>query len=207
MVYAQNGLDVPFEEIVGDVERNEDGGTLAVFLGRAALARGLRARIHSWNLRIFDPTWWRLEPAELAEKLDRRAQAVRSKRLGNAILAYAGFVRSGGELGFADPTPALLREILDDGHPVIAGLSSTYLYAEMRERPNDMKQDDVRGEPTGHFVVVRGYRKRGREFLVSDPFVRRPENRRASWLPAERLVHSILLGVLTDDGVLLEVWR
>src|SRR5688572_23614591 len=51
-VYDFYGLRVDMDEIVDALERNEDGGTLAVFLGMAARRRGLHARIYSYDLQI-----------------------------------------------------------------------------------------------------------------------------------------------------------
>src|SRR5688500_4281300 len=56
-VYSFYGLPDTQDEIINALERNEDGGTLAVYLGIVALDRGLCARIYSYDLRIFDPTW------------------------------------------------------------------------------------------------------------------------------------------------------
>src|SRR5690606_38167782 len=65
-VYDYYGVDLPLEEVMGEIDRNEDGGTLAVFLGASAMKRGFRARIYSYDLRIFDPTWARLPLEEVA---------------------------------------------------------------------------------------------------------------------------------------------
>src|SRR5215218_2728249 len=71
-VYSFYGLDTTLDEVIGSLERNEDGGTLAVFLGISALKRGFRARIYSYDLRIFDPTWFNLPPDRLREKIHAR---------------------------------------------------------------------------------------------------------------------------------------
>jgi len=94
---------------------------------------------------------------------------------------------------------------------VLAGLSATYLYRYSRERwdaltsrPTD---DDVRGEPTGHFVVISGYEQWGRRLVVRDPFEHVPNSDDGRLLvDAERLTNAILLGDVTYDAVLLEVW-
>src|SRR5215216_1661884 len=68
-VYAFYGDATSLEDVMGALERNEDGGTLAVFLGIAALKNGYHARIYSYDLRIFDPTWFGLGPEALAKKI------------------------------------------------------------------------------------------------------------------------------------------
>jgi hypothetical protein len=210
-VYAFFGLDVTLDEVVGALERNEDGGTLAVFLGISALQRGFRARIYSYDLRIFDPTWFDLPPQRLAEKILARSPYLRDVKRKQAAGAYIRFLEMGGELRFDELTPALLKAIIDREHPVLAGLSATYLYRYSRERwdgdSGRATDDDVRGEPTGHFVVISGYEQWGRRLVVRDPFEHVPNSRDGRLVvDAERLTNAILLGDVTYDAVLLEVW-
>lgn len=211
-VYHFYGDDVPLEEVIGEIERNEDGGTLAVNLGLSALARGYRARIFSYNLRIFDPTWAGLSMEELREKLRRRASHLRGVKARRATEAYLRFVESGGEIAFDELTPGLLKSILNRNHPVLAGLSATYLYGFPRERhdpdTHELLDDDIAGDPIGHFVVISGYAQRGRRFTVRDPSANVPLPRSGKQVvPAQRLINSILLGDLTYDAVLLELWQ
>src|SRR5690606_430213 len=63
------GDDSPFERLVELTTRNPDGGTLAVYLALTGLRLGYRARITSYNLRVFDPTWAGLEREALIDKL------------------------------------------------------------------------------------------------------------------------------------------
>ena len=210
-VYDFYGLEVEIDEIVSALERNEDGGTLAVFLGIAALRRGFRARIFSYDLRIFDPTWHRLPAPELAEKIHQRVPHLLDGKRLRAASAYIRFLEMGGELAFDELTPSLLKEIIDREHPVLAGLSATYLYRHMRERWDEMLDrpvdDDVRGEPTGHFVVISGYQHWGRRLTVLDPFEYVPgQEDGRTVVEAQRLINAILLGDVTYDAVLLEVW-
>jgi hypothetical protein len=207
-VYRYHGDATPFGQIRRAVRRNADGGTLAVFLGLAALEHGFHARIASWNLRIFDPTWRHLEPSALRNKLRERAGAVHDTKLRSALHAYDDFLRDGGEVVFGiDLTPRLLMRIIDRGHPILTGLSSTHLYQQVRERPEDNVDDDIRGEPMGHFVVIAGYARGGATFYVRDPHRHVPFNRSGRYaVGAERLISSILLGDSTYDAVLLELW-
>lgn len=210
-VYDFYGLQVGMDEIVNALERNEDGGTLAVFLGIAALKRGFRARIYSYDLRIFDPTWEQLPSAQLMEKIHARFPFLQDAKRLRAARAYIRFLEMGGEMAFDELTPALLKRIIDREHPVLAGLSATYLYRHPRERWDEMLDrpvdDDVRGDPTGHFVVISGYDQWGRRLVVLDPFEYFPDAAEGRIrVDAERLINSILLGDVTYDAVLLEVW-
>lgn len=209
-VYAYFGLDLPLDEVIAEIDRNDDGGTLAVFLGLAALRRGFAATIYSYDLRVFDPTWKCLPPAELARKIRLRLPHMKSRKAGRSAAAYLEFLRLGGSLEFEELTPALLKRILDRDHPVLAGLSATHLYGFARERhdpeTHELVDDDIAGEPTGHFVVIVGYEARGRRFSIRDPSIHVPDTSDGRLVVgAQRLINSILLGDLTYDAVLLEI--
>jgi hypothetical protein len=210
-VYDFYGVRVDLDTVLAELDRNEDGGTLAVFLGIAALRRGFRTRIYSYDLRIFDPTWFHLETPALAEKIHARFPYLKDATRLRAARAYLEYLGAGGLLAFDELTPGLLKSILDREHPVLAGLSATHLYRTARERhrPDSgaLVADDVAGEPTGHFVVISGYEHWGRRFIVRDPFehVPVPEGGRQV-VDAHRLINAILLGDATYDAVLLEIW-
>jgi hypothetical protein len=210
-VYHFYGLDLPLEEVLGEIDRNEDGGTLAVFLGNSALRRGFRARIFSYNLRIFDPTWAGLPMETLAIKIERRIPHLRTEKAVRLARDYLRFLEIGGEIRFDELTPKLLKGILNRDHPVLAGLSATHLYKMPRERHDPathaLLDDDVAGDPVGHFVVITGYEHWGRRFTVRDPSEHVPvaEDGRQV-VDAQCLINAILLGDLTYDAVLLEIW-
>ncbi|MGQ0561050.1 MAG: peptidase-C39 like family protein [Gemmatimonadota bacterium] len=210
-VFAYFGRPLPLPEVLATLERNEDGGTLAVFLGIAALKQGFGARIYSYDLRIFDPTWFGLDAAALNEKIFERFPYLAEEKRLRAAGAYIRFLEMGGELAFDELTPALIRTILDRDHPVLAGLSATYLYRFPRERWDaELRRhvdDDVRGEPTGHFVVISGYDHWGRKLSVVDPSEHVPVSHKGRIsVDSERLINAILLGDVTYDAGLLEVW-
>ena len=52
--------------------------------------------------------------------------------------------------------------------PVICGVSATYLYQNMRETA-DNQENDIIGQPVGHFVVVSGWDSATRTVTISDP--------------------------------------
>lgn len=210
-VYDFYGLAVDLSEITAALERNEDGGTLAVFLGIAALKRRMRARIFSYDLRIFDPTWFGLSSGALVERIFSRFPYLEDEKRLRAAGAYIRFLEMGGELAFDELTPRLFKRIIDRGHPVLAGLSATYLYRFARERwdpgVEKLVEDDVRGEPVGHFVVISGYDRWGRRITVLDPSSHTPAAADGRIVvDSERLINAILLGDMTYDAVLLEVW-
>jgi hypothetical protein len=194
-----------FAEVEAVVRRTTTGGTLGVFLGQAALDLGYDAVLYSYNLRVCDPTWYDLEAEALAQKLMARAAAVERPALREAVEAHARFVRSGGVVRHDDLSVELLVSLLDRGRPIVCGLSATYLYRTPRTNSRDAF-DDIAGEPEGHFVVVCGYRQHGRHFIVSDPYRGLPMTATGTYdVGAQRLLNAILLGDVTDDGVLLVV--
>jgi hypothetical protein len=210
-VYSFYGLDLELDEVMLTLERNEDGGTLAVFLGMAALRQGFRTRIYSYDLQIFDPSWSALKPDALVEKIRARFPHLEDAKRRRAAMAYVRYLEMGGELAFDDLTPQLLRAIIDRGHPVLAGLSATYLYGFRRERWDEQSgrliDDDIAGTPTGHFIVISGYDQWGRRFTVLDPSAHVPTSPDGRIIVgAERLINAIMLGDATYDAVLLEVW-
>jgi hypothetical protein len=210
-VYDFYGVDVDFEDVRDSLERNEDGGTLAVFLGMAALRRGFEARLYAYDPRIFDPTWHILARDALVGKIRARFPYLRDAKRRGAAMAYVRFLQMGGELAFDELTPALLRSIIDRGHPILAGLSATHLYGFSRERWDEatgrLVDDDVAGDPTGHFIVISGYDESGRRLTVLDPSEHVPASADGRVrVGAERLINAILLGDVTYDAVLLELW-
>ncbi|HSQ41704.1 MAG TPA: peptidase-C39 like family protein [Fibrobacteraceae bacterium] len=207
-VYRRYGLNLPLKKLIQEIEFLEDGGTLAVFLGIDALKRGFRSRLYSYNLRVFDPTWINLDRADLIDRLRRQLSFKSDKKLGEASRAYIRFLEMGGEILFRDLSTQLLQGYFRAGVPVLAGLSATYLYSSKREYTNDQNQsvfDDLAGEPAGHFVVLYGIDKEHR-ILVADPDRSTPlGNSHYYQVESRRLVHSILLGILTYDANLLVI--
>jgi len=200
--YAYFGDPVTLEDVIREVKSLESGGTLAVLLGCHALERGYRATIYSYNLRIFDPTWFHMSREGLIARLRARIREKEGKRLRVAAEAYARFLEMGGEVRMRDLSPGMIREPLDEGLPILTGLSSTYLYQAPREL--GIRDDDIRGDPQGHFVVLAGYEEDGRSILVADPLGG------TQWVASTlyrvsvgRLITAILLGVLTYDANLL----
>jgi hypothetical protein len=205
-VYQYYGASIPLEEIIAETPRIPGGGTLAVNLGISAIGRGFQPTIYPFGLRVFDPTWLRLDPSALIDKLMHRAAVVDNPTLRRAVEAYADFLKLGGQVRFENPTADLLVRILEQGDPILTGLSATFLYGTAREYEN--RYDDVRGHSAGHFVVVCGYEWRTRRFVVTDPFRNVPLSKTGRYtVPAQRLLLSILLGDQTYDAVLLTLGR
>ena len=195
---------VDLDHVINEVPSLESGGTYAVFLGCHALKRGYKATIYTYNLQVFDPTWFGPEPVDLPERLRAQAQFKHSERLRTATRGYLEFLKLGGEVRFEDLRPNLVRRFLKRGIPIITGLSATYLYRTAREHGEKDDYDDIRGKPMGHFVVLVGYDPESNEVIVADPMQPTPTfDKHIYSLPIERVICSILLGILTYDANLL----
>lgn len=203
-VYNYYGDDIPLEQVIGEVSYLEGGGTLAVFLACHALRRGYPATIYTYNLNMFDPTWFSDEKPDISEKLKKQMTAKNKSKIYEATPGYLDFLALGGHLRFTDLTSSLIRKYVKRSIPILTGLSSTYLYRSPRETGYEGDWDDVKGEPSGHFVVLYGYDKEERTVMVADPFKSNPFSESHHYLiNIDRVLCSILLGVLTYDANLL----
>lgn len=205
-VYRYYGEKISLARVIDEIPSLEEGGTLAVMLGRHALSRGYRARIYTYNLHVFDPTWFLHPDTDLKRFLLAQKKAKREKKLRLATDAYVDYLENGGEIAFQDLTPQLLRGFLERGTPVLTGLSATYLYRSAREVPDTNEYNSIEGSPSGHFVVLAGYDRHVRNLLVADPFHLNPfAGDNYYWCDVRRVVSSILLGIVSYDANLLVI--
>ncbi len=203
-VYRYYGEDLPLERVIAETAQLEEGGTLAVLLACHALRQGFRATVYTYNLQVFDPTWFAPGAEPLPAKLAAQVAVKEAPRLHTATGAYLEFLERGGELHMVDLTASLIRKYLKRGIPILAGLSATYLYHVPREYGPNCDSDDVRGEPAGHFVVLCGYDPQTRGVLVADPLMPNPVAPRQHYVVnVDRVICAILLGILTHDANLL----
>ena len=205
-VYRYWWDDEPLQNVIERMPRLERGGTFAVFLGCDALRKGYRATIYTYNLMVFDPTWFGTPHVDLAAKLRAQSEAKQDYRLQHATAGYLQFLSLGGRLRLTDLSSRLLAGILRRRMPVIAGLSSTFLYRAPREYGDNDAPDDTLGYPAGHFVVLAGYDAARQRVLVVDPYEPNPYGQpHEYWIGVERVIASILLGIVTHDANLLIV--
>ena len=216
-VYSYFDDQVPLEQVIAEVPGLSAGGTLAVLLGTHALQRGYQATIYTFNLEVFDPSWFdksargtsRDKTASrefLIERLEEQRRHKSWMKLQTASAAYMDFLRHGGSICMQELNAKLIRRFLKKSIPILTGLSSTYLYFTKREIPENCQPDDVRGYPCGHFVVLCGYDKAARTVSVADPYLPNPLGEEHHYdVHLDRLIAAILLGVLTYDANLLVI--
>lgn len=205
-VYNYWGGNVPLAEVIARTRKLEQGGTFAIFLACDALRQGYQATIYTYNLTVFDPTWF-APGVDLAERLQRQREVKQDVRLRHVTEGYLEFLRLGGRLRLTDLSRPLIRGLLRRNLPIITGLSSTYLYRAAREYGPEDAPDDIRGLPAGHFVVIAGYDREKRTVLVADPYWRHPYSpSHEYWVSIDRVIGAVLLGIVTHDANLLVVY-
>lgn len=204
-VYAYYGDKRPLGDVIGEVTPLEHGGTLAVLLANHALRTGqYDARIYTFNLQVFDPSWFESSRENMRARLEAQATITRNPKKRLASRAYLEFLDRGGVVKFADLTTSLLRKYLKREQPILTGLSATFLYRSQRELGSPMHFDDVKGDPQGHFVVLCGHDATTRKVLVADPLLTNPISKSHFYeVDIDRLLNAILLGILTYDANLL----
>jgi len=206
-LYRYWGEETPLAEVIERTHKMEHGGTFAIFLACDALRQGYQATIYTYNLTVFDPTWF-TPGVDIAERLQQQREVKKNDaKLQHVTEGYLEFLRLGGRLRLTDLSRPLIRGLLRRNLPIITGLSSTYLYRAAREYgPNDVP-DDIRGLPAGHFVVIAGYDRKKRSVLVVDPYGLHPYGpSHEYWINIDRALGAVLLGIVTHDANLLLVY-
>ena len=212
-VYEYFDDQISLETVISETGRFEDGGTLAVFLACHALKRGYKAKIYTYNLQVFDPTWFLNDQIDLSEKLESQLKVKSSPKLHAASHAYIEFLRLGGVLRMEVLNINLIRRYLKRRIPILTGLSATFLFGESRERCLEVPEgkisvvaDDIGGYPAGHFVVLCGYDKSRQTVLVADPLDPNPFAKDHQYaVDIDRVFSAIMLGVVTYDANLLVI--
>ncbi|GJL83593.1 MAG: hypothetical protein DHS20C01_32270 [marine bacterium B5-7] len=205
-VYRYYGLEITLGELIRDVKTLKAGGTLAAFLGCDALGRGYNATIYTFDLKVFDPGWFEPSSVSLTSKLRSQLKYKHDLKLIEATEGYIEFIEKGGNIKFEDLTTGLIRRYLKRGVPILTGLSATYLYRTPREYgPND-DFDDLRGEPSGHFVVMHGYDSGSRTVHIADPIQPTAKLDESKYHASiYRVIGAVMLGILTHDANLLMI--
>ena len=195
---------ISIEEVVRQVQQLKSGGTLGVMLGTHALQRGYDVTIYTYNLHIFDPSWFNDPKIDLSGKLAEQMLHKNSQRIVFASRAYIEYLNLGGKIKFEELTVKLLKKYLTKKTLILTGLSATYLYRSQREIGETNQYHDIEGEPAGHFVVINGYSKATREAYIADPLNPNPMADSQHYkVGVERLLNAILLGIVTYDANLL----
>jgi len=204
-LYNYYGDDIPLKEVIQEVKQLKLGGTLAVMLGNHALKRGYKARIYTYNLNVFDPTWFKHSSKKMIRFLREQMEfKIKRRKLRVASQAYIKFLQAGGEVRNVELDETLIKNYLKESIPIVTGLSATYLYGSAREIPQFDIYDSVKGEPAGHFVVITGFDEDKNCVHITDPNEPNPLGQGKVYsVSFARLINSIMLGIVTHDANLL----
>lgn len=205
-LYAYYQDEISLKQVIAEVKSLDGGGTLAVMLGNHALKRGYKATIYTYNWTVFDPTWSKFSSSRLVTALKQQKRyKFKKRKLGVASRFYIKFLQSGGKIRFEELTPELIKQFLVTQVPVLVGLSATNLYQTPREIGALNKYHDTKGEPVGHFVIINGFDDRTKCAYLADPMNPNPLKSQYYSVNFNRLINSILLGIVTYDCNLLVI--
>jgi Peptidase C39 family len=206
-LYQYYGEDVSLKQVIREVKQLKAGGTLAVMLGNHALQRGYNAYIYTYNLNVFDPSWFKYGSKKIIHFLREQMNFKYKRRKLQAVSrAYIKFLESGGELKYHELDEKLIKSYLKRSVPLLTGLSATYLYDSAREIPQFNVYDSIKGEPVGHFVIISGYEEEKNTVYLADPMTPNPLGRGQVYnVSFPRLINSIMLGIVTYDANVLVV--
>jgi hypothetical protein len=205
-IYNYYDDPLSLDQVIQEVPAFDEGGTLAVFLGCHALKRGYRAKIYTYNLQVFDPTWFDdgIPKPYLIDKLIAQAEKKPESKLRVATPGYVEFLSRGGNICFQDLNSSLIRKYLKKGIPILTGLSATYLHRSARENCITCAEDAIGGYAAGHFVVLYGYNRTEKLVSIAEPLHPNPLGAGQYYnVKIDRVICSILLGILTYDANLL----
>jgi len=204
-LYRFLGETTSLDRLNEEIAQLPTGGTLGVHLANHALERGYEVDIYTYNLAVFDPSWFDGDH-DIAERLEKQRALKSDPKLQEATDAYLRCLAAGGRIHHVELSAGLLRASLDRGLPLLVGLSATYLYGTKREHPETEASDDLRREPAGHFVLLCGYEPEGRRVSIADPYFPNALSRDHTYqVSIERALGAILLGVLTYDANLIVI--
>ncbi len=205
-LYQYYNDPISLREVINEVKSLKTGGTLAVMLGNHALKRGFKAHIYTYNLTVFDPSWFKLSQSKMIQNLKKQMRyKFRSKKLQVASKAYIKFIEAGGKVFQTELDEALIKKYLKQSTPILTGLSATYLYGTPREIPSNNRFDSIKGEPAGHFVIINGFDEATNMVYLADPMNPNPLKSQYYSVTFDRLINSIMLGIVTYDANLLVI--
>ncbi len=200
-VYKYYNDSIELSQVIAETHAFEGGGTLAVWLACHALKRGYEATIYTYNLQVFDPTWFPYEKNKLTQQLTEQMMFKKDAKLILATRAYLEFLELGGKLKLEDLTRDLIRKFLNQNIPILTGTNANFLYRYPREYGPDCILDSIKGEPLGHFVILCGYDREKKLITVADPMNPNPLSVTQKYdVTIDRVINSILLGIITYDA-------
>jgi len=180
-VLAYYGTNLELKEVVKEISNCEVDelklGASECELGMFAIKRGFKSTVVSLDVRRFDATWFELSSEELKKKLELRSEFLHklspedikegqgTQYLDNVTKYYSEYLEKEGKVKFLPISKELIKKYIDNKIPVIALVSSQLYFKKARKYNGEF--DDIKGKPTGHWIVVSGYDENN--FIITDP--------------------------------------
>ena len=206
-VYRYFNDPIPLHQVIAEAKQLEGGGTLAVYLGSHALARGYKATLYTYNLRIFDPTWFLPGNQQVADKLKRQRE-YKSGVAGLEVVtdAYLEFLNLGGRIGprspYHKPSSEVPQQVLAVANGAQAPLSTTAPANDPSETASCMMMCEVNPPAISWLSPDMTAKSVPCWWQILSNRILWPKLR-IYQVSIYRLICAIMLGVLTYDGDLL----
>lgn len=160
-VMDYHGHFKPLEEILEESVHDKGGSAFDSESGRYALRQGFDVTINTYNCENFDPSWFKLRKRSLMRKIRKMMEYKKRKEGAESEEAefyrgFLNFLKEGGEIRFRPLTKKLIKNCIDRGNPLIAGVYFELLCGEPRSFRR-FADNDIYGEPTLHALVISGY--------------------------------------------------
>jgi hypothetical protein len=176
------GDPTSLSEILANVKMFPSG-TPPSYLALGAKKLGYKTKLISFDVDYVDPSWKNASKKEIAEKLRKRLPTLKDKSAKMRTRGLLTALKGGVDLEIQIPSEKILIGYLKGGIPPIITLSYNVLH-NYKRKFND-KQDDVKGHPSGHYVVVSGYDDKN--LIITDPSRRLGGTLK---VPKEKLIFS-----------------
>ena len=114
-IYSYYEDNISLKKIIEEVSDFADGGgTLGVILANHALSRGYEVCIYTYNINVFDPTWFELDSQTLISVLvKRRDRNSISQKEFYALNSYINFLKCGGTIRMENLSISLIEKNIE----------------------------------------------------------------------------------------------
>jgi len=170
-VLAYYGVKLGLDEILKDIKKYKYG-TFMPYLGLYAKRLGFMPKIVTYDVKVFDPTWFGLLVGQIIKKLETRSREMDVPHVYRSeCKAFVRYLKAGGAIEFDFIKKGRIIKELERKRPVIVDVCSTILHRKERKNRVKDKYSDTSGEPMYHAVVVSGHEKG--KFIIVDPSKKR----------------------------------
>ncbi len=176
-IISYYGLNKSLEEIKQEVPVyiDSDGRKYGTSLGHIATyfqKLGFKTKLHSSDIIIFDRSWQEINSEELAKKLSERTPFIKHGIYDEATIkvivdGYSQYLASGGQISLPLVDTAYILKYLQQGPLYMVVSYNSLNNCPKYDFSGDPIQDDIKGIPTTHAIVISGYQDG--QFEIVDP--------------------------------------